>query len=410
MMKISKRSFSAPKSLAALTCTIVAATAQAGSLFPAGTESKAAGNESSLLCEGAPAALYNPANLAGSSAKANQPYAELGFVNVNYTYEHPDFDPVTVSVNSPTATFGFARQILPKLTVGTVLFPSKSGKTNISALPRKVGSSVTPVVVSSQDQVMDLGVGAGYQVSRRIALGLSADITQESHKINAHLIDNSNDLIDAQYKNTFVRPIFGARLTPIPPFTATLAIKPAQTKEYKGTQSSATTPAAQSPRAVDYEPLSVAFGTRGDVARASFGFEVRRLAWSKGKGIVKSATYDDKPQADLNDVTEYNVTAGYDLPRNTSLSAGLAFQPTPWGSGKDDGNLANHVYGADYGRLDAMDRRTYALGIKTHLKAFELSLSLAKTHGERTVSGEADNVGYYELDVTSVSGGLSASF
>src|SRR5262249_19658991 len=156
------------------------------------------------------------------------------------------------------------------------------------------------------------------------------DVTQESHRLKAQLVGNDNALVEAKYQNTFVRPVVGARFE-LPGGAATLAGKTPQTKHFKGSQASAGGPQARDPGAVDYEPLSVAAGARGVWRGASLGFEVRHLAWSAGRGVVRSAIYDDKPRADLRDTDEYNVSAGYQLAAAAapvSLTAGMAWQPT----------------------------------------------------------------------------------
>ena len=92
-------------------------------LFPAGVESKSVGMASSLRAEGAPAVLYNPANLYLSKSKsAIDPYLELGMINVNYYYEHPQFDPVYVEVVSPTATVGYTHHFNDFVSAAGVVF------------------------------------------------------------------------------------------------------------------------------------------------------------------------------------------------------------------------------------------------------------------------------------------------
>ncbi len=394
---------------ASLLASSVATVASAGALFPAGTESKVTGTESALASEGAPAALYNPANLGGAAA-GTQPYAELGFVDVQYTYEHPDYDPVTVSVRSPTATLGFSRTLGSSVVLGAVLFPSKNGETEIPALPRKIGTSVVPIEAKAEDRILELGLAAAYRLAHGLTLGLGADVIYESHKIDASLVGSESELFSADYHNTFVRPIVGVNFAPVTVLEATLAAKPALKKTFEGEQRNAAVGEATDPRVTEYEPASVSVGASGTLGRAALGVEVRRLWWSEGRDSVKSLTYDDEPSADLSDVTEVSATASVLLPRRAALTAGYSYQPTAWGEGKDDGDLANHVYGVDYGRLDAMDRRTMGLGAKARVSNLDLSMALSRTQGERVVSDEGDNVGYYRLEVMSFSGAVKASF
>src|SRR5690606_2067647 len=119
-----------------------------------------------------------------------------GMVSVNYSYEHPDFDPVAISVVSPVATVGYTNRLNQRLTFSAVIFPKESGETEIPALPRKVGTSVTPLAITNKSEVMETGVGIGLKVVDGISLGFSGIRTFESHHTTARIIGNDNNLIE----------------------------------------------------------------------------------------------------------------------------------------------------------------------------------------------------------------------
>jgi hypothetical protein len=405
------------------------APARAETLFPAGPEAKGAGIESSLAARGAPAVLYNPANLAPSGAAAgagagaggndaaarSEPYAELGLVNVHYSYEHPEFDPVSVSVTSPTVTLGYAARLPHRLTAGLVVFPKKAGKTAIDGLPRKVGGTVIPLDVESDERIIDVGAGLGWQATDTLSLGLAAIHTQETHAVHANLIGNDNDLIDMRYRGAFTRPVLGARFAPARAVTFAAALKGPQKRAYKGSQRTASVPETTSPRVVNYDPTTLSLGAATQLGGFGGGVEVNRQRWSQGRGIVRNGLGADDPDADLRDVTEVSVTGGYGFASGPSVRIGYARLPSPWGDGHDDGDLDSHVSGVDFGQLNGMDRQAFSLGGAWALplakgRALDVSTTVLRQQGTREVAGDGDNVGYYSLGVTSVSGAVRASF
>jgi hypothetical protein len=388
----------------------------AETLFPAGTESKQTGLESAAASEGAPALLYNPANLRirghgrASEPYVGEPYVEVGFVSVAYTYEHPDFDPVHVAITSPTATAGYAARLPYGLTAGLVIFPENASQTEIPGLPRKVGSEVIPLDVSTTDRVIDVGAGLSARLGGNVALGLAAVHSIEQHALTARLVDSDSHLIDMSYKGQFTRPVAGLRVVPNANLALGLALRPPLRREYQGSQVTAAEPDRQAPKVVNYDPTTVALGAEAHLDAFSVGVELSHQQWSKGRNVVKSGLYADDPKADLRDVTDYGVSAGYALPHKGRVTIGYARRPSPWGDGHDDGELQSHVYGVDFGRLDGLDRTVYSLGGAWRWRGFEFAPLVSHTRGERTVGGSGDNVGFYSLGVTTISGALRASF
>ncbi len=395
-----------------LVWSLLAPVARAEPLFPAGAESKGAGIESGLLSVGPPAVLYNPANLTEGNAGQGSatPYAELGMINVDYSYEHPDFDPVVVNVTSPTATFGYSHALTGRLVASGVVFPSNNGKTEIPGLPRKIGGSTMALEVENEDQVIDIGAGLAARLPHGFSLGASLVRTIEQHKTKANAAGNDNTMIDMEYGNQFTRPVVGARYAKSGVVASTLSYRPSLTKKFKGQQQLAADDAPTAPKAQGFEPETISVGSQGTLQRFTAGIEAQRQRWAKGRTIYKDGIAADEPEADLRDVTLWSVTAGYAFTPTQILSLGYADLPTPWGAGNDDGIVDHHEHGADFGQLNAVSRRLYSLSGNWDAGVGQLAWTVFHSQGVREIGGQGDNVGYYSLGVTSVSGSLGKSF
>jgi hypothetical protein len=396
--------------LALLIC-LASVPATAEDLFPAGPESKSMGLASSLQSEGPPAVLYNPANLfvVGEKNYA-EPYAELGMISVAYSYEHPDFDPVSINVVSPVATVGYTNRLNERLTFSAVIFPKESGETQIPALPRKVGSSVTPLAISNKSEVIDAGVGVGLKVIDGISVGLSGTRTFESHQTRANLIGNDNNLIEMDYHNSFNRATYGTRFYLGDLIVATVSLRPELIKNYRGSQADVSGESSD-PKVVNYEPETTSIGIGGRIDQFLYGAELSKERWGKGRGVLKDGIAADEPDADLDDTTNMAITGGFVLNKDgPQINASYASIPSPWGDGFDDGELANHIYGVDFGQLDGLDRRVLSVGGKLTFRELDLSAGFSQSQGTRLVEGQGDNVGYYKLNVFTASGAIRATF
>ena len=380
--------------------------------FSAGVESKTAGVDSTLKSKGPPAVLYNPANLSlVSDNKKAEPYMEFGIINVNYMYEHPDFDPVQISVSSPIATFGYTGKLNDKINYGFVLFPkSGGGETKINALPKKIGGSVMPIAVTQTGREIDIGLGMSYTPMAGLSVGLSNVISSEKHTLQANLIDNENDLVNSEYQNNFFRTVMGVSYKWQNMLTTSASYKPALTKTYKGSQTSAAQAEASAPKTVNYEPETLGFGASAQVAGFSAAIEMNRLNWSKGRSTKKDGINENEPDADLNDVTEQSLSFGYNANANMGVNVSYAKRPTPWGDGFDDGTTENQRTGVAFGALNGIEQHVYSVGGSMMIKDYALDFGLSRAQGERFVQGQGENLGYYYLDVTTITGSMKASF
>jgi hypothetical protein len=315
-----------------------------------------------------------------------------------------------VEVTSPTATFGYSHALTDQLVASGVVFPSAGGKTEIPGLPRKVGGSMMALEVENEDEVVDVGAGLAISLPKGFSVGASLVRTIEEHKTKANAAGNDNSMIDMEYENQFNRPVFGTRFERPGFASTTLAYRPALTKTYKGKQLMAADEAATDPKVVGYEPEIISAGVQGHLSGLTAGAEAQRQRWAKGRGILKDGVAADEPDADLHDVTLWSVTAGYQVAPRLGFSLGYADLPTPWGAGNDDGIVDNHELGAGFGQLNGVSRKLYSLSGSWSSSLGSMAWTVCHSQGTREIAGDGDNVGYYSLDVTSISGSLGKSF
>jgi hypothetical protein len=390
--------------VAAAALVLGAAPARAASLFPAGSESKAHGMESTLAARRGSAVLYNPSNL--SLTPDRQPEVELGFANVQYSYEHPQYDPVVVTVGSPTVTLGYSGAISSRLTLGAVVFPEKMGKQEIPGVPRKLGNDTLPVAVDSDETAVAAGVGAAFALGDQASVGVAVVDEYKKRVLHAELVGGEGNLVDADVHGNFVRPSVGAQAHG-DLLAGALRVTPARENHYAGRWLNGAT---DTTRPVDYDPLEVGLGARvGD--RLAAGVDANFQQWSKGRDVVKTGFGLPADEADLHDVWERGFFVEGQIDPRLSVSASYAVLPTAWGAGHDDGTVNERVYGTDFGYLDGIDRKAYGLGAAVRLApGVGLDFSLYHARGERVVSTGGDNVGFYQIATTIVSGTLAASF
>jgi hypothetical protein len=405
---MSRRARIAVLALVAAAATLgVASSAAAQSFFPAGSENKARGMESVEAARRGSAVLYNPANLALTPEP--RAYVELGFADVQYAYEHPKYDPVVITVDTPTATVGYAGRLAGPVSLGVVAFPTQAGKTTINGVPRKLGADVLPVEAVDEKTYVSLGVGAALRLASWASVGVSVIDEYERRKLHAVLVGGEGgDLVDGDVHAQTINPRLGAR---VGPKTAQLALsaQPAQTKRYQGRWASGTAKDG-SAMPVGYSPAVYALGGRVG-SRIAGGFDLNLRQWGPGATVVKSGLGTPAQRADLKNVVERGVFVEGRITNHATITASYAQLPTPWGDGFDDGTTDTRVYGTDFGYLDGIDRTAYGLGSALKLGAStDLGLAVYHAQGKREVTGQGDNLGFYQVAATILSATLAIGF
>ena len=384
-------------------------TAVAQGLFPAGAELKAAGMESSQLSRGAPATLYNPANLSLSAA--HELYLELGYISAEQSYEHPDFDQVKVRVRTILGSAGYSGTLgVPNLNFGFMLFPERRGGQKIPGLPRKVLDNYQALEAETKDDVTNLGLGLSYAFPFGLSIGHSWIYSQEVHEITANEIDDSNPLIKFKGKNSFYRPLWGARYQ-FRWLSVSQTYKPAKAKSYKGEQKSTSQEEPSDPRVIHYAPEVWAFGIGGSFPDVEAHMSLNHQKWKKADGVIREGLTSDTRNADVKSIWEWGLFGAYKFLDQYHVSLAYAILPSPWGPGKRAAsNGEEDVMGVDLGQYNNVKRRVLTVGGGYQTQSVKLVASLMLATGAREIDRNGANPGYYQQETAILSTGVRMAF
>lgn len=379
-------------------------------LFPGGSETKAAGVASSLACAGASCLSYNPGNL---SAVGVAPYLEVGYAEVRQSYEHPNFDPVKVQVNTPIASLGVLHRLtrLP-LTYGFYLLPLSYGKQKINGLPRRIAGSFESLDVRNESNMYDLVLGAAYELNEVATIGVSVVRRSEQRKIFATRVGDETPLIRYDGHNVFYLPMLGTNITPYPWLKIGLSYRAARRKSYKGRQKAATDDKITTPRNINYDPAIVYNSV--DIKpydKLTVRLTNNRYLFARGSGKVREGLTTQVQKADLKDIDERSVALIYRARPSLDLSLAYGSSPSPWGAGHYSDVAEDYVIGTDFGAVNNVSRRVYAVGARYELSPkFILSASYFDSYGSREIGPKGDKPGFYKSSSQVLSISLSNSF
>jgi hypothetical protein len=333
---------------------------------------------------------------------------EFGAAQVRYTYEHKEYDPVTVKVNSPIFSAGYGGRFDKRWHGGFILFPAKMGSQRIPGLPRRVSDQTVPINVTTTDTVLHTGFGAAYRFSSKLSAGGSLVWTYEKHKIDADMSANELGLFDLDGTGNFIRPVIGMRYDDNS-FTVTTALQGEVKKKYSGKQKTSTATDSTAPKLKDYQPYTIGLGAswRKDIFR--IGTTINYGMWSKGKDSVTSGINVIDADADLKDTLDYALHFDYIHSRLWTFQTSYARVFSPWGEGfYDQENLAATQSGVEFGQLNGVDKHVVGAGVQSGIvKNSNLSLALYYATGSREVSENAYSSGHYKLNVLSLSSGIT---
>jgi hypothetical protein len=376
-------------------------------LFPAGSENKARGIESPLASERGSAVLYNPSNL--TTTPARRAYVEAGMINVNYAYEHPQYDPVIVKTNSPLMALGFGGLLRDRWFFGAMLHPTKGGKMEVPGVPRDVSGVVVPVAVRNEDLALRSGFGLGFRWSDDFRVGLSILHQYEHRKLSANIVGNPVEVMNYDVYHQSLTPKLGARYR-AGAFTFATGFSPAAEKRYRGTfQSAGTTDVTDVPIR-DYTPTQWSLGVAANFQRFTWeavtiydGWEAGREVYQSGQG--KAAT------ADLSNTISYGTSLSYDTGRKLKFLLGYAHKPSPWGEGRQADSAEDAMAGADFGVLNGISRSSLSGGTQMVLSgASRLEAALLHARGARETSADAAAIGRYQIAITAATVTFSQQF
>lgn len=384
---------------------------KAQSVYLSGAESKAAGMESGLRADGPPSLLYNPANLSrGYGDQWSQPYLEVGFYQVNYIYEHPDYDPINVTTSSPSATLGYGYRLHEKVTFGVLLFPESNSQMTVPMLPINLGEETRTVTLDKRDLTAHGAVGAAFEVGYGVALGMSMIATYEDHK-EKMTFENKDDVLGSvSYRNVFYRPNIGLRYIPRDGLRTAISVRPPLTKNYRGSQKIQGNDTATSPRIIDYKPTAINAGIGANIRPLTVNLEAQYEIWEEGSNVIKNNFVRENSRADLKNITQISSSMGYRFSKFHVVSLGYAHLPSPWGDGQARTSDGEGSEGVEFGQLNGVTLDVLSLGGRWKISDYDLSFSLAKSQGTREIIGNKENKGFYLVDINSLSGGIKRSF
>jgi len=367
--------------------------------FPAGSESKSIGLESSLNSRNGSAVLYNPANLSFSHP-GHEIYLELGYLKAELAYEHPDFDQVKVDVMTPVANLGYAGAILDNtLHLGFIYFPWSRGKQSIDGVPRRIAGNYEALYIEQESDNYDLGIGASYSLLPELSLGVSVIRRSERKKLYATLTGDDVTLVKLDAYNQFYIPVFGVNYQYNTISTA-ISYRPAREKHYQGSQKSALSDTYTSPTIAGYEPTKIFLGLGIDYLKYSVSVHMNYYRWTQGKKVFQEGVTSQNAQSDLRDSIDRAIQFGYQVMPNLKVLAGYAYRPSPWGDGFFNGQSDQYRIGADFGGINNVTQKVMSIGSEYAMcNNLNLNPTIYRSIGRREIKASGDRPGYYQSEV-----------
>jgi hypothetical protein len=402
-----------------LTSVLVTALAStqllAQDVFSPGIEAKRAGLDSVSAVKSAPALFFNPAQLM-SSEEINggyAPYVEIGMVQAQYSYEHRDFDPVRVEVQSPLITLGGTyRSQTGRWAAGAAFFPAKRGGIEIAGMPRRVGAETMALEVDSKESAYRLAYGASLQTSTRTSLGLSLVHGFERKQVNASLIGAVAPLVQQELADNSTRAVAGLTQSTGSGSDLSLAYATAITKKYDGSEKLATNAAALPAATVAYDPANIGIGMNLAVLpKMSAQLSANYRMWSSGREVIREGITSTAGAAELKDIVETGMSLKYQALTQWALIGSVARLPSPWGDGRFSNEAGQSLVGPGFGQNNLVDRRVMGLGISGKISdAQSLDLSFSNSSGSREIQDGGANPGFYQANISTMSVATVLSF
>ncbi len=443
---------------------IAGARAFAGDLIFPGIHPKLGAGAGQTISRGATAVFYNPANMIFS--KFIEPFVDVSFAKVTYTYTHTDtetFTPVTIPVTTPALTVGMTMRPIDMLSLGVAFYPTGSGKVQtINAVPLPLYNATddafnyTELDLLSKQSGYRLGVGGAFRLDFPIAVGGGLIRSSENNQIVTLLPLGEDDdpeterepLLDAQWGGAYNQFIGGIRSEL---FDRTIAIalsyKTSVVKTFTGDIARQGDAEYAAITAVGYNPAVIGAGLEGRFGAFGVYVDYTREMWSKGRLIYKRGLGADPEEVDFKDTN--NICGGIKFwvaPKHM-LTAAFGSHGANVGFGTDlaeeeeaelraravdaqkkGGNVAlkgalqdeeeeeeivydPYIGGVTFGALENIPRTIFAGGYRAKIQGNGyLELGVQYTKGSRVVPEGSQSEGLYSLNVILVSAGLGFGF
>ncbi|MCX6126126.1 MAG: hypothetical protein NTV34_15450 [Proteobacteria bacterium] len=380
-------------------------------LFPAGPAAKSAGMESAVESSEPQGLLYNPAGIADSAPGI---HGEFGVGRLLYSYEHPRFDPVKVSLWTPVASAGWRSRSSESLSWGFAIFPSSMAKLEVNGLPRRINGKPESLNVKTSRKQLHAPIGVAWSTdpghASSTSLGAALITTYDERKLTAESLVDGAKLVDMKSKGVFFRPNVGI-LTSSANLDFGMSYTHELTKKFKGS----TTLVSESfeTEQVDYDPASLNAGLKLHCDTFTSSFQVNRIYGAKGASIIRDGINRRTTTADVRDVNHLGMRLGYLYSSDDTFSLAYAYLPTTWGAGSysvDTDGFSHQELGHLFGTFQAMPTRNQSVAWNHKTPHWVYSASMFRSAGQQTIAGEGDNPGFYQLEFIAVTAGLTKTW
>ena len=415
------------------------ACAYATDLIAPGIHPKMAAGGGQTVSRGAAAVFYNPANMIYS--KFIEPYLDVSFAQVSYTYQHTnvdEFDPVVVNVTAPPITAGLTIRPTPSIVIGGAIMPTASGAVQeVPGVPIELTPGNFQVGdVSNKQAAMKIAGGGAFRFDHYLTIGAGMFYNTEKTQILVTAEDSEDPVIDALYAGTWTQIIVGARSELMErKFVLGLSYKTAVVAPYKGDilYNLSEESDYQVFEGVNYVPAAIGFGAETRFGDFGVFFDYVREMWSGGRAVYKSGIGPDPAEVDFIDTNNIvggaklwfgkhmltaaggmhgaNIGNGYSPGAEAAVEAGLKGEDPKAASlqaeEEDDGSIG----GVQFGNLAAIPRIVASGGYRYKLQDHGfLETGAQYQTGTRIVPEGSPGTGQYTLKVIMLSAGMSFGF
>jgi hypothetical protein len=397
-------------------------------IYP-GIQPKTGAGAGQTISRGSSALFYNPANLIFS--KRIEPYLDVSFAQVNYTYTHTNteqYDPTVVNVSVPPVTAGMGLRFTPRFAFGFAFMPTATGTVQtIENVPIRIQGDYVPMTIENKQSGLKIAAGAAFRFGHPLTLGAGIIHTRETNIILITPQERTIPLIDLQNGGAWNQFTLGVRSEILDRrLVLALSYKTAALKTYSGdilvtVDEEDDTGDYEPFEGVGYLPGAIGFGAETRFGIFGVFFDYVMELWSAGRATTKRG-YPSDPEAtdliDTNNITlgtkiwvgkKHMLTGAFSM-QGANIGDGTEFQAQTDASATADGS-DDRLSGVSFGSLDAIARTIFAGGYRYKLTGhgyFQTGVHYAS--GKRVVPEGFDGEGTYSLSVLMVSGGLAFGF
>lgn len=389
----------------------VVARANVLGLFPAGSACKSAAMESAVDCTEPQALLYNPALLSKTKLGFS---GEVGIARLAYSYEHPDFDPVRLSVVTPMFSEGWKGSLFDnKGSWGFAVMPGSMADLDIKGLPRRVMGNPESLNIKAKRRTFHLPLGLNYNLENyKASVGASLIYTYDERTLKGNPVTNpGTQLADMKARGHFVRPVIGTSWDLTATQVGASYMFPL-TKKYSGKTKIASEPSEFDTAQVDYDPGALMLGAKQSFGPYSLSENINYLFGTKGKTVARDGLNKKVNKADLKDARHMGLRLGYNTETYGRFSLGVAYLDSYWGDGryvKNSQGFTEQEIGNVFGTFNAVPVRNQSVTWQYPWSSWDTHVAIYRSAGTTTVGPGGDNPGHYQIEFVSLTCGIRRS-